>query len=86
MRSLETGLDYFGARRYWAELGRFTSPDPENAGANPLVTGSWNMYSYWLNNPLLYVDPSGRCSVKKGGAFRRMMRGIRVSWGRDRRI
>jgi RHS repeat-associated protein len=66
LRDSASGLDYFGARHYWAELGRFTSPDPENAGANPLVTGSWNMYSYGLNNPLLYIDPSGRCSVKKG--------------------
>jgi hypothetical protein len=31
-----------------------------------LMTGSWNMYSYGLNNPLLYIDPSGRCSVKPG--------------------
>ncbi len=33
-RDGETGLDYFGARYYAAAQGRFTSPDPENAGAN----------------------------------------------------
>ena len=52
-----TGLYYYGARYYDATMGRFISadtiiPDP----ANPQ---SFNRYSYCLNNPLKYVDPSG---------------------------
>jgi hypothetical protein len=46
-----------GAREYDPSLGRWLSadtivPDP----ANPQ---SWNRYSYVLNNPLKYVDPTG---------------------------
>ena len=54
-----TELDHMGAREYYATLGRFTSPDPENAGADPAMPGSWNMYSYAYNNPLAYLDLSG---------------------------
>jgi RHS repeat-associated protein len=57
--STQTGLDYFGARYHWGALGRFTSPDPENAGADASSPGSWNMYSYAYNNPLSYTDPTG---------------------------
>ena len=32
----ESSLDYFGARYYSSQLGVFDSPDPYNAGANPL--------------------------------------------------
>ena len=35
-RDSETGLDYFNARYFGAALGRFTSPDPNNAGAKIL--------------------------------------------------
>ena len=66
-RDNETGLDYFGARYYGSTQGRFTSPDPLNVwaleekqrqeyAANPQ---RWNKYSYALNNPLRYVDPTG---------------------------
>ncbi len=55
----QTGLDHMGAREYWASLGRFISPDPENAGADPASPGNWNMYSYAYNNPLMYTDPTG---------------------------
>lgn len=42
-----------------AAQGRFSSPDPGNAGAEPEVPQSWNMYGYALNNPGKYVDPNG---------------------------
>src|SRR5437763_1824950 len=61
LRDGATELDHMGARAYYATLGRFTSPDPENAGADPSSPGSWNMYSYAYNNPLMYTDPSGMC-------------------------
>jgi len=58
----ETGLYYFGARYYSAELGRFCSADglfvgsPEECVGSPLECG---LYWYAGNNPLKYVDPSG---------------------------
>jgi RHS repeat-associated protein len=56
-RDNETGLDYFLARYYSNVQGRFTSVDPENAGAKPDDPQSWNGYAYARNNPLLYSDP-----------------------------
>jgi RHS repeat-associated protein len=58
-RDAESGLDYFEARYYGSALGRFTSPDPENAGAFPSDPQSWNAYAYVRNNPLKYTDPHG---------------------------
>ncbi len=46
-----SGLSYFGARYYDAEIGRFISKDPAQDGRN------W--YVYCANNPLVYVDPNG---------------------------
>jgi RHS repeat-associated protein len=57
-RDVETGLDFFGARYYSGAQGRFVSPDP---GAYKLENPqTFNRYSYVNNNPLKYVDPSGR--------------------------
>ena len=59
-RDSETGLDYFGARYYGSELGRFTSPDPKltaDAFDNPQA---WNKYAHTGNNPLRYTDPDGK--------------------------
>jgi RHS repeat-associated protein len=61
-RDSESGLDNFGARYDSSQYGRFMSPDPGNAGADPTNPQSWNMYSYVLNNPLSNTDPSGLCS------------------------
>jgi RHS repeat-associated protein len=58
-RDNETGLDYFGARYYASTQGRFTSPDPGNAGADEGDPQSWNGYAYSLNNPLRFIDPDG---------------------------
>jgi RHS repeat-associated protein len=58
-RDIESGLDYFLARYYSSAQGRFTSPDPGNAGATRKDPQSWNGYSYSRNNPLKYVDPDG---------------------------
>jgi len=58
-RDGETGLDYFEARYMSAAQGRFTSPDPGNAGAFTSNPQSWNAYSYVVNNPLKYTDPHG---------------------------
>ncbi len=59
-RDSETGLDYFGARYFSGAQGRFTSPDPAGLlAAKPGNPQSWNLYSYVMNNPLIYVDPNG---------------------------
>ena len=44
-------------RLYDPLLGRFLSPDP--IVANPADGQQWNLYSYAMNSPLSYVDPSG---------------------------
>ena len=48
----ESGLYYYGARYYDAEVGRFTSVDP--------VPDAGNRYVYVRNNPLRLTDPDGR--------------------------
>jgi RHS repeat-associated protein len=58
-RDVETGLDYFGARYYSGAQGRFTAPDPLLNSGRPDRPQSWNRYSYVLNNPLRYTDPTG---------------------------
>ena len=53
----EVGLVHLGARMYDAKLGRFLTPDsiiPDVENGQSL-----NRYSYVLNNPLSWVDPSG---------------------------
>ncbi len=53
----ENGLYNYNARLYDPFIGRFISPDTVvQAPYNPQ---SLNRYSYCLNNPLIYVDPSG---------------------------
>jgi RHS repeat-associated protein len=59
-RDAETGLDYFHARYYSNIQGRFTSVDPENAGAIEDDPQSWNGYAYARNAPVVYSDPDGR--------------------------
>ncbi len=49
----ETGLYYNRARYYDPGLGRFISADPKGYAAG------LNLYTYALNNPLLYRDPYG---------------------------
>jgi RHS repeat-associated protein len=58
-RDDETGLDYMQARYYASMMGRFTSPDPLLNSGRPTNPASWNRYSYSLNNPLRFLDPSG---------------------------
>lgn len=58
-RDVETGLDYFGARYYASQQGRFISPDDFLNDTHLGDPASWNLYVYVRNNPLNYVDPSG---------------------------
>jgi len=56
----EGGLDwyYFGARYYDPKIGRFLSVDPHADSYHDLTP-----YHYVGNNPLVFVDPTGRDSV-----------------------
>ena len=59
-RDIESGNDYFEARYYASSMGRFLSPDPSGLYyADPNNPQSFNLYSYALNNPLKFVDPTG---------------------------
>ncbi len=53
----EMGLIHMNGRVYDPNIGRFLSADPHIQA--PYNTQSYNRYSYVLNNPLKYTDPSG---------------------------
>ncbi len=57
-RDPESGLDYFVARYYASNLGRFLQPDFASY-SNPHNPQSWNLYGYTLNNPLRFIVPTG---------------------------
>ncbi len=60
----ETGLMYYRARYYSAEMGRFMSRDPLG------YVDGLNMYAYVGNNPLNFVDPSGMIARDIGSFLR----------------
>ena len=53
----EFGLVNMKGRIFDPKVGRFLTTDP--LVSHPGFSQSWNPYSYVLNNPLKYVDPSG---------------------------
>jgi RHS repeat-associated protein len=63
----ETKNDYFNARYYSNNTGRFLSPDYDGTGdspepipyADPSNPQSLNLYAYVTNNPLGLTDPDG---------------------------
>ena len=58
-RDAESGNDYFGARYYASNMGRWLSPDKPFADQHASNPQSWNLYEYGRNNPLRNVDPNG---------------------------
>lgn len=64
----ELDLINMNGRMYDPNMGRFLNPDPYvQSPSNPQ---NYNRYSYCLNNPLKYYDPSGEFftwSIYKGG-------------------
>ncbi len=57
-----TGFHYFGARRYYANIGRFNSPDPHTVMPGNIDLSNpqeLNPYVYCYNDPLALVDPDG---------------------------
>jgi RHS repeat-associated protein len=65
-RDVETGLDYFNARYYSSAQGRFSSPDGLLSSGRPENPQTWNRFSYVLNNPLGYIDPTGFFEYSNG--------------------
>ena len=55
---VETGLYYLQTRYYDPEFGRFISPDSTKY-LDPTTINGLNLYSYCLNNPVMYADPEG---------------------------
>ncbi len=75
-RDEETNLDFAQARMHNYNHGRFTSPDPLMASAKRIAPQTWNRYSYVVNRPTLFVDPSG----EKWGEKRINARETRYCW------
>lgn len=63
-RANETGLDYFLARYYSSIAGRFTGSAP--GPFTPADPQSLNRYPYTQNNPLKFIDPTGRSLYLSG--------------------
>ncbi len=61
----ETGLYNYRARLYDPMLARFVSPDSTIPDLYDLQ--SLNRYSYVLNNPLIYTDPTGNSNYSDFG-------------------
>ena len=79
----EVGLVHMNGRVYDSTLGRFISADPTIQA--PYNSQSFNRYSYVLNNPLSYTDPSGfsflsNAFKKFRNAIKKVFRGIRNFW------
>jgi RHS repeat-associated protein len=60
----ENGLYNYNARLYDPFIGRFISAD--TIVPQPYNPQSLNRYSYVLNNPLIYIDPSGHHNSTPG--------------------
>ncbi|VVH60616.1 Rhs-family protein [uncultured Gammaproteobacteria bacterium] len=79
----EMGFIHMNGRVYDPQIGRFLSADPHIQ--DPYNTQSYNRYSYVMNNPLKYTDPSGywwnpfKAAAK---AWRSVWRGVK-KYGRQ---
>lgn len=62
----DTSLYYYGARYYNPTIRRFTQPDM--IIQDPYNPQNLNRYSYTVNNPLKYIDPTGHVYWKGLGA------------------
>lgn len=66
-RDEETSLYYYGARYYAAWLGRWTSCDPEG------VRFGTCLFEYGHNNPIGFVDPTGKAPETRVETAREMI-------------
>ncbi|MEE1999822.1 RHS repeat-associated core domain-containing protein [Alkalimonas sp. MEB108] len=63
---------HMGGRTYNPFIGRFMQPDPFIQA--PLNMQNYNRYSYVLNNPMSYTDPSGYFFKKMHNTAKRVQR------------
>ena len=70
------GIIHMNGRIYDPKLGRFLQADP--VIQFPHYSQSYNRYSYVLNNPLAYTDPSGYFI---GKLFKKVFRGLNKVFG-----
>lgn len=73
-RDAETGCDYFGARYYCSNMGRFMTPDwSESPEPVPYADFSdpqtLNLYGYVANRPVTNADVDGHCGAICAGAL-----------------
>lgn len=59
---IETNLFLVSSRYYSPELCRWISPD-DIEYLDPESVNGLNLYCYCLNNPIMYVDPSGHIAI-----------------------
>ena len=64
----EIQLYYLQTRYYDPKIGRFISPDTVEY-LDPESIHGLNLYAYGLNNPVMYVDPSGHFVISLGLAL-----------------
>jgi RHS repeat-associated protein len=77
----EIGLYNYKARLYDPLLGRFITPD--SIVPDPGDPQALNRYSYVLNNPMVYTDPSGHdfgMSLLIGAAIGALLAGMQSRW------
>ena len=63
-----TGFVHMNGRVYDPRIGRFVQPDP--LVADPTIGDAYNRYSYVMNSPMSFTDPSGyllRATEEGGG-------------------
>jgi len=70
----EVDLINMNGRLYDATLGRFVSADPHIQ--SPDMSQNYNRYSYVLNNPMKYTDPSGFFFKKLFKAIKKVVKKI----------
>lgn len=58
----EFGLYYLQSRYYDSSIGRFISPDDVGNINSGRVMG-YNLYVYCGNNPIMYIDPTGKSFI-----------------------
>jgi RHS repeat-associated protein len=70
----DTGLYFYNARYYEPTIGRFISPD--TVIPSPSNPQCFNRYTYCLNNPLRYTDPSGNIRQGRSGIGTTTINGV----------
>jgi RHS repeat-associated protein len=62
---------YNTLNRHYTPMGRWLTPDPDNARDRPSEPQTWNMYAYVRNNPTTLTDPTGEryrvCQTDENG-------------------